>query len=562
MSFEQTIGREEVLKANPLIAHLEGSGIELKGSGGARTTNRCAKTEHKKDHQCVSVNPDKEIWHCHDCKVGGSVIDWIAIERGSNPIEVYKELCLKLTQTASTPRAPDAKAQLVKTYDYTDAHGTLLYQVCRYVPKDFRQRQPDDQGGWKWTMEGALRVLYQLPKVLAAKTVVITEGEKDCDTVTALGWVATCNVGGAEKWLEAYSEYLTGKDVLLLPDNDDKGKKHAEKITEALTDKVNSLKLVTIPKPHKDVSDYAASFADPALAKAALNQLFESAPHTLKPLPIYTIEELEKQYLKLQKNGASQSYSFGRMFPIQGWKIRPMIPGELVIIMAATGVGKTAIVQNISKSAAPMPTLFFELEVPGELMFERFAQIEHGATGEEIESHYRNVGEMWPGAFKGLSHILVCPESGLSVDKIEAYINRSALKFGQNPRIVIIDYLGLVRTDVRGSRYEAVSNAVETLRVIAKRTNTIIFVTVQVSRPDKKAEGIEVGLYDAKDSGSIENSGSLFLGAWRPEADRLVLKVLKNTKGKSGHTIECNFDGERMKLTERSPVDPEDVPRD
>jgi len=37
--------------------------------------------------------------------------------------------------------------RIVATYDYTDEHGTLLYQVVRYQPKDFRQRRSDGRGG-------------------------------------------------------------------------------------------------------------------------------------------------------------------------------------------------------------------------------------------------------------------------------------------------------------------------------------------------------------------------------------------------------------------------------
>src|SRR5262245_61201710 len=47
---------------------------------------------------------------------------------------------------------------LVATYNYTDENGTLLYQVCRVAPKDFRQRRADGS----WNMRGVRRVLYYL----------------------------------------------------------------------------------------------------------------------------------------------------------------------------------------------------------------------------------------------------------------------------------------------------------------------------------------------------------------------------------------------------------------
>jgi len=49
-----------------------------------------------------------------------------------------------------------------------DEAGTLLYQVVRFAPKDFRQRCPDGAGGWLWKLNGVRRVLYHLPEVRAA----------------------------------------------------------------------------------------------------------------------------------------------------------------------------------------------------------------------------------------------------------------------------------------------------------------------------------------------------------------------------------------------------------
>ena len=51
-------------------------------------------------------------------------------------------------------------------------------------------------------MQGVERVLYRLPEVLAAGEVWVVEGEKDADSLAALGIVATCNAGGAGKWSE------------------------------------------------------------------------------------------------------------------------------------------------------------------------------------------------------------------------------------------------------------------------------------------------------------------------------------------------------------------------
>ena len=115
------------------------------------------------------------------------------------------------------------------------------------------------------------------------------------------------------------------------------------------------------------------------------------------------------------------------------------------------------------------------------------------------------------------------------------------LKTSVRPVLVLVDYIQLVQGSGE-SRYERVSGVAEQLKVVAKETNTIIVMASQIGR-NATGESKEVSLTDAKESGSIENSSGLVLGAWRDgnDAERLWLRVLKNTKGKSGRTIPCRI---------------------
>lgn len=55
---------------------------------------------------------------------------------------------------------------IVKIYDYTDAAGNLLYQNCRFEPKDFRPRRSDGNGDYIWDLKGVRRTLYRLPEIV------------------------------------------------------------------------------------------------------------------------------------------------------------------------------------------------------------------------------------------------------------------------------------------------------------------------------------------------------------------------------------------------------------
>lgn len=155
--------------------------------------------------------------------------------------------------------------KIVKTYDYTDAAGNVLYQVVRYWPKDFLQRRPNGNGGWIWNLKGVPRVLYRLPEVAKASEICFCEGEKDCDNLSTLGFVATTTAMGAKgfkKHSAEYAEAFSGKDVLLFPDNDDAGRAYIADVARALIGKAASIKLVKLPDlPEKgDVSDFIATF--------------------------------------------------------------------------------------------------------------------------------------------------------------------------------------------------------------------------------------------------------------------------------------------------------------
>jgi len=145
--------------------------------------------------------------------------------------------------------------RIVEEYDYRDEKGKLLFQVVRFEPKDFRQRRPDGNGGWTWRLNGVRRVLYGLPDVIVARSVLVCEGEKDCETARALGLVATCNPHGAGKWRPEFADPLKGKRVCIIADADEPGRKHAEDVAVSLCGKAESLKVVELPGA-KDLTEW------------------------------------------------------------------------------------------------------------------------------------------------------------------------------------------------------------------------------------------------------------------------------------------------------------------
>ena len=170
--------------------------------------------------------------------------------------------CDRRCRRCGTGSGNNGAPEIVATYDYTDEGGNLLF---RCVPLSSRKisvsADPMAKAGGS-TICKVFGVSCIACRKLKAQTVCVAEGEKDCDNLTKLGFVATTNPLGAGKWRDEYSETLRGKDVIVfgdVGDDDGAGEKHTQHVIESLTGKAKSIKHVTLPDGFHDVSDYIAS---------------------------------------------------------------------------------------------------------------------------------------------------------------------------------------------------------------------------------------------------------------------------------------------------------------
>jgi putative DNA primase/helicase len=178
-----------------------------------------------------------------------------------------------------------------KRYGYLDAAGHLVLEVVRTLTGSprFLQRRPDptNRSGWKWSLKDIprdARPLYRLPELLASgsETTWICEGEKDADSLAALGLIATTAIGGTGGgWRAAYNGYFAGKPVVILPDNDPPGRAHAAIVARALFGVASSVKVLALPGlPEKgDVTDWLADGGD----RSELEWLALEAPLYVPP---------------------------------------------------------------------------------------------------------------------------------------------------------------------------------------------------------------------------------------------------------------------------------------
>lgn len=298
---------------------------------------RCLDPAHPDTNPSADWNAVKGTWVCRSCGKGGGTVDvarTLGINGGAKP--------KARTKTRVRP------VREVAAFDYTDEDGARLFQVVRYEPKDFRQRRDDpvNPDGWLYSLDGVRRVLYHLPELVAAQRegggVVIVEGEADADRLRALGFIATCNPGGAGKWREEYRDVLRGLPVTVCADNDLPGHRHAEQVAQSVAAVARSVTVWTpdgVP-PKGDVSDWLDAHDNNGDAlRAALNaDPRQSTRGTAEP--VRTLDHVTEE-------------------PIQ-WLARPYIAAHRVTLIGGDpGAGKSqavlSMVARYTNGAALLP---------------------------------------------------------------------------------------------------------------------------------------------------------------------------------------------------------------
>jgi putative DNA primase/helicase len=129
----------------------------------------------------------------------------------------------------------------------------------------------DSIGGstWQWKAMKEPRPLYNLP--FPSGTIVIVEGEKCAESVNRAGYHATTWAGGCAAMSKTDFSTLSGKDVVIWPDNDAPGKRAAESIAAIIKPYAASVKFVQIPDHAPQAWDAADTDDD------TISQLISSA---------------------------------------------------------------------------------------------------------------------------------------------------------------------------------------------------------------------------------------------------------------------------------------------
>ena len=329
------------------------------------------------------------------------------------------------------PPKPKKELKFVAKYQYLDESGTLLFEKLRYVDengrKEFRQRKPDGNGGWNYKLGDTPRVLYNLPAVkkaiAAGEPVWVVEGEKDVDTLTTYGVVATTMPNGAGTWLPIHTEALAGAVIELLADNDSAGMTHAKGVYEELIEAKCDVQVWRCTKG-KDITDHLSAggtfeelvTVDPSgIDTDSESEEKEEVPPSHEGRAVSEIEDiferddlspsqkLAKAQMVINRASSTKLVDTGRLVTwtefveesdddSYDWVIPGLIERcERVIVVAAEGVGKTMLARQVAiclgsgvhpftyQPIKPQTTLTVDLENP-ERIIRRTSRSIYGAA--------------------------------------------------------------------------------------------------------------------------------------------------------------------------------------
>lgn len=299
-------------------------------------------------HGSKSVDLRKGTWFDHENNEGGGVVDLVRREEGATigTIPDILERKFGIAKRSQTNLKP-AK-YVAARYDYFNDDGELVYQVERYEPKTFRQRRPDGKGGWLYNMQGVEAQPYNLHGMIMnpKKTVFVVEGEKCADKLIALGAVATTAHGGAGNWKPEINRHFEGRKVVIVPDQDDAGDKHASVVINNLIGTAAEIRRVDLPglTEKQDVYDW---FENGGTIEQ-MRDLVTAAPVITETTPVEPDQDKPKA-----DTFPLMSISDLMSMPPVKWLIDGVITSHgLSVLYGAPGVGKSFIAIDMALSIA------------------------------------------------------------------------------------------------------------------------------------------------------------------------------------------------------------------
>jgi len=448
----------------------------------------------------------------------------------------------------------------IAAYDYTDENGNLLFQAVRYEPKDFRQRRPDGKGGWICNLKETRLVLYRLPEVIASPLVYIVEGEKDVETLRKNDLTASCSPMGAGKWRKEYSEFLRDKTVIILPDNDESGRKHALQVANSLYGIAKEIVIVELPnlQPKGDVTDYLNN-------GGTIDALIDLAGRADAWQPINTDGadgESISDFEETENTGAMKvGFTFGELqkieLPERVEIVRGLGRGEIGLLNAVSHTGKSTLIRNLALNLV-LGKPFEPLTAGGQCY--RVAIIDSEDTLTFLRSDLNKMQADFSDAEKKLIEenlFLICElsfgDEDLKLNKPEHFRRVVAAINDFGADFIFIDTVTsafAIRNENDNS--EIIESVMHPLKRLAKLTNAGVLTAHHIGKAKLENGETKEGIHRGRGASAFADKSRTIFNLDKDGDDRVILSCPKLKGEKFADTI-FKYDKDR-RLFERQGI--------
>lgn len=208
-----------------------------------------------------------------------------------------------------------------------------------------------------------------------------------------------------------------------------------------------------------------------------------------------------------------------------------LFDGELIVVAAYSGVGKTSFAMGVAKHIASaereggaiVGAAIFSLEMPKEQLWQRFAASDSNTSMEAVRRN--NFGNQWGNYVASMNRIGQMPlwvddSPANTVAEMTSGVMALQRTFDIPGRrrigLVVVDYLQLVR-GIGDNREGEIASISRGLKGMAKRLRLPVVALSQLRKPGEGAEFKRPQLSQLRESGAIENDSDVIVFAHRPE---------------------------------------------
>ena len=259
------------------------------------------------------------------------------------------------------------------------------------------------------------------------------------------------------------------------------------------------------------------------------------------------IDRMEK--LSIDKN-AFRGIKTG--FPTLDNYTKGFHKGDLILLAARPGIGKTSLALNICSNAAlygGAVVAVFSLEMPLSQIAQRTMCSVGNITMDDATSGTTNA-KVWETVMQTkdeLSNAGIYVDDSSLTTPSQILSKCRRLKAEKGLDLVMIDYLQLMKADSVGSKREAnrqqeVADLTRNLKIVARELEVPIIVLSQLSRDIEKRNDHKPQLSDLRESGAIEQDADIVMFIDR------VNEVNVELSEEDDNMVESTDDGENCKL--------------